>query len=83
MNTFNLGFVFEDGPVIILVCASEKPLNTAQIQMVATKYFKMGIPMLKTIDKVIAFIIDKVREECGCQCVQVVADVAVSFPRNR
>lgn len=82
MNSFNLAFIFEQGPIVIIKCFSENELDREKINFVATKYFKGAVCASLRLDHTIDFVIRGVQKECGCNCEKIVADAYVSFPRK-
>lgn len=84
MHTFNLGLVFGQAEeVIILVCASEEPIDRLTVNRVATKSFRQGLTLYRTLEQVITHTVQGITEECGCNVVTVTADCACMIPRKK
>lgn len=83
MHTFNLGLVLGQAEeVIIIVCASEDPIDRENVNRVATRYFQEGLSLYSTLEQVIWHTAQGITEECGCNVVTVTADCACMIPHN-
>lgn len=83
MHTFNLGFVFAPvDNVIIIVCASEDPIDRQEVMQISQKYFNQGMAMFHHPVEVMRHIIKGIKEECGCEAVMVNADCACLVHRK-
>lgn len=82
MYTFNLGLVFGRGEaVIMIVCASEEPIDQAAVNVAASRAFQEAVSFCDSTDKVIGHIMRRIEEECDCQTVKVEADAACFIAR--
>lgn len=78
MNTFNLAIIFGDADAVFtIVCASENPIDKAQINRVATKHFHhFALLGGGNFDQIISRIANGIKRECNCDAVIVRADCA-------
>lgn len=83
MYTFNLGLVFGRAEaVIMIVCASEEPIDQSAVNIAATRAFQETLPFSKNMDKCIGHMMQQIEETCGCQVVKVTADAACFIARS-
>ena len=82
MYTFNLALVFGHGEaVIMIVCASEEPIDQAAVNVAASRAFQEALSSSDDMDKLIGHIMRRIEEECDCQAVKVEADAACFIAR--
>ena len=81
IHTFNLGLVFGDAAdVVIIVCASEHPIDRDKINCTATMYFQEAATRISNAADVVNYVAAKIQQDCGCQTVVVTADCACHIP---
>ena len=77
MYTFNLALVFGNSAVVTFVCASENPVDTMQINMVASTAVREGTAFCQNAEQLAHYIVERIKENCGCDAVMVVSDVVL------
>ena len=81
METFNLGFVFDNGKIVcIVVCSSNEPIDRNKVSNIASSYFNIGLNTKSNMRDVLNTVIDGIRHDCSIDAVLVNADVACAIP---